>query len=108
MPKTIGTRFRRRLADSIIPQIEILEDRRLLSTSGTVMGPPVSPPQPAPPTPAVTASTLVTGPDGNIWFTDQDNNAIGRETPDGAVTEFPLPADQAGPDRVVSRPHGHF
>ncbi|HEY7343146.1 MAG TPA: hypothetical protein VH591_19895 [Ktedonobacterales bacterium] len=32
---------------------------------------------------------IVTGPDGNIWFTE--HGMIGRITPDGVVTEFPLP-----------------
>jgi streptogramin lyase len=32
---------------------------------------------------------IVAGPDGNIWFTD--HGMIGRITPDGVVTEFPLP-----------------
>ncbi|MGH7490533.1 MAG: virginiamycin B lyase family protein, partial [bacterium] len=30
------------------------------------------------------------GPDGNLWFTDTDHN-IGRITPDGHITEFPVP-----------------
>jgi len=32
---------------------------------------------------------IVTGPDGNIWFTE--TGSIGRITPDGVVTQFPLP-----------------
>ena len=40
------------------------------------------------------------GPDGNLWFTDYFN--IGRITPQGAVTEFPIGSEAtditAGPD----------
>src|ERR1051326_2578438 len=40
---------------------------------------------------------LVAGPDGNIWFTEYVANRIGRITPDGKVTEFPivLPEDES-------------
>jgi streptogramin lyase len=31
---------------------------------------------------------IVTGPDGNLWFTELGGNRIGRMTPTGTVTEF--------------------
>jgi virginiamycin B lyase len=34
---------------------------------------------------------IAMGPDGNMWFTEWAANAIGRITPAGVVTEFPLP-----------------
>ena len=37
---------------------------------------------------------LVAGPDGNVWFTEETQsypNVIGRLTPSGQLTEFPLP-----------------
>lgn len=30
------------------------------------------------------------GPDGNLWFTEDFGNKIGRITPTGKITEFPL------------------
>jgi streptogramin lyase len=33
---------------------------------------------------------IVTGPDGNLWFTELGANRIGRITPTGTVTEFPV------------------
>src|SRR5262245_39632271 len=31
---------------------------------------------------------IVTGPDGNLWFTDEVSNKIGRVTPNGTITMF--------------------
>ncbi len=35
---------------------------------------------------------IIAGPDGNVWFDDQYANsyAVGRITPDGTITEYPL------------------
>lgn len=46
---------------------------------------------------------LAVGPDGNVWFTMQTANKIGRITPEGVITEFPLPV-QTTPGPVVNRP----
>jgi streptogramin lyase len=35
---------------------------------------------------------ITTGPDGNLWVAETAANKIGRMTPAGAVTQFPLPA----------------
>jgi virginiamycin B lyase len=91
--------------------LEILEARTLLSgTGGSIIQPTPLPPVPAPVPagPVYSASSLVQGPDGNIWFTDQNNNAIGRETPDGTIAEFPLPTTDAGPDQIVSASDGNL
>lgn len=40
-------------------------------------------------------SSMTVGGDGNFWFTDNQRNAIGRMTPGGALTEFPLPSPNA-------------
>jgi streptogramin lyase len=34
---------------------------------------------------------ITAGPDGNLWFTEEAGNQIGRITPSGSITEFPLP-----------------
>ena len=91
--------------------LEVLEARTLLSTTGgTIAQPAPLPPVPVP-VPgggSISASSLVQGPDGNVWFTDQNNNAIGRETPDGAIQEFSLPTDSAGPDKIVAGTDGNL
>src|SRR5260370_40489576 len=33
---------------------------------------------------------ITTGPDGNVWFTEIAGNKIGKITPAGVITEFPL------------------
>ena len=35
---------------------------------------------------------ITTGPDGALWFTDIDNNSIGRITTAGVVTEYTDPS----------------
>jgi streptogramin lyase len=40
---------------------------------------------------------LAAGPDGNLWFSEWDKHAIGRITPAGVITEFPLRPVSDGP-----------
>ena len=47
------------------------------------------------------ADALTPGPDGNFWFIDLNNDAIGRITPDGTITEFPF-ATMAPSDGFLS------
>jgi virginiamycin B lyase len=37
--------------------------------------------------------SITAGPDGNLWFTEECGNKIGRITPDGVITEFPRAED---------------
>ena len=51
------------------------------------------------------AGGIAIGSDGNLWFTEPDGNRIGRITPAGVITEFPVlgrPAGiAAGPDGAL-------
>jgi uncharacterized repeat protein (TIGR01451 family) len=51
---------------------------------------------------------ITEGPDGNLWFTEFNNNAIARITPAGTVTEFSLAGFQAGSDpaNITAGPGG--
>ena len=40
---------------------------------------------------------IVAGPDDALWFTEGTGNAIGRITPDGHVSEYPLPTPNSNP-----------
>src|SRR5206468_11869779 len=39
---------------------------------------------------------IVAGPDGNLWVTEVIKHKILRVTPDGAITEFPVPGERVG------------
>ena len=39
-------------------------------------------------TPGVQLWGITSGPDGNTWFTEENNNAVGRVTPGAVITEF--------------------
>src|SRR5207253_493721 len=60
------------------------------------------------------APTAITaGSDGALWFIDQGNNAIGRITTSGSVTEFPVPTPNAfspnvQPTGITSGPDGNI
>ena len=53
---------------------------------------------------------ITTGSDGNLWFTEVAGNRIGRITPGGVITEFPLPLNSLGessqPLAIMSGPDG--
>ena len=50
-------------------------------------------------------SDITSGPDGNLWFTYYDRPWIGRITPAGVVTDFPV---SARPRRITSSPDGNL
>jgi streptogramin lyase len=47
-------------------------------------------------------SGISLGPDGNLWFTESFQPRIGRITPAGAITEFPLSPDIGGAEDIVA------
>src|SRR3954452_21125057 len=48
------------------------------------------------------ANQIVAGPDGSLWFTENDavSNAIGRITPSGQITEFKVPTAGSNPSGI--------
>ena len=52
--------------------------------------------------------TIVTGPDGNLWFTESDRGSIGRITPTGTNTEFDLPYADSGPYGITLGADGNL
>ena len=65
------------------PESRRLETRTLLTLTVTSF--------PIPLVGLVEPDGITTGPDGNLWFTETGAARIGRMTPAGALTEFPLP-----------------
>jgi streptogramin lyase len=51
---------------------------------------------------------IVTGSDGNLWFTNAGQYKVGRMTPSGAITQFDLPAMVGGPSRITKGPDGNI
>ena len=47
-------------------------------------------------------SAIAAGPDGNLWFTNQNNNSIGRITPAGVVTVKVPAGTRAGQELRLS------
>lgn len=58
------------------------------------------------PTRASQPRSIVVGPDGNVWFTEQAGNRIGRLGRDGRITELPLPTPFATPSDITVGPDG--
>ena len=52
-------------------------------------------------------SAITRGPDGNFWFTEAEGNRIGRITPAGVVTEFPL-RTAGSPVGIAAGPDGNL
>ncbi len=48
------------------------------------------------------------GPDGNIWFTEAGGYRIGRVTPTGVVSRFPIPAHYCRPLGIAAGPDGNL
>ncbi len=69
----------------------------VLASAGTASSSPASPAKPgriqefAVPTPDADLIGIAAGGDGNIWFAEDFVGKVGRVTPDGVVTEFPIP-----------------
>jgi streptogramin lyase len=49
-----------------------------------------------------------TGPDGNLWFTEDSNNAVGRITPGAVITEFTAGFPMGNPRGIVTGPDGNL
>jgi streptogramin lyase len=49
--------------------------------------------------------SIAVGPDGNLWFTD-GNEAIGRITTAGVITEHAIPTPGSNPHDIAAGPDG--
>ena len=54
------------------------------------------------------AQDIVAGSDGNLWFADRGTiKSIGRITPSGTITEFPIAAAGSSPRGIAAGPDGN-
>ncbi|HXB67737.1 MAG TPA: hypothetical protein VNY05_05810 [Candidatus Acidoferrales bacterium] len=51
---------------------------------------------------------ITSGPDGNLWFTENSNNKIGRMTTGGVVTEFALATPNSFPRGIATGSDGNI
>jgi virginiamycin B lyase len=51
---------------------------------------------------------VTAGPDGNMWFTEESNNAVGRITPGAVITEFTAGFPTGSPRGIVTGPDGNL
>jgi virginiamycin B lyase len=49
---------------------------------------------------------LAFAPNGDIWYTDYNNSAVGRVTPDGQVIAFPTTSVPSYPEGIIYAPNG--
>ena len=79
-------------------------------SAGAASAGPLAPPpivEFAVPTASSAPIAITAGPDGNLWFTEEAGNKIGRISPSGAISEFPL-AVGAMPGGIVAGPDGNL
>jgi streptogramin lyase len=51
---------------------------------------------------------LITGPDGNLWFTEYIGNKIGKVTTSGAFIEYTIPTAGSHPYGIAAGPDGNL
>jgi virginiamycin B lyase len=92
---TTWARFRKPLA---LPQVEGLESRRLLSAAITEY----------PLAPGASGQGIVSGPDGNLWFTDP-SGVIDQINPiTHVITPFPIPTTNGSPEDITKGHDGNL
>ena len=60
------------------------------------------------PTPNSGPDGIVTGPDGNLWFSEAEAGNIGRLTPTGTFVEFAIPTAGSTPQGIARGPDGNL
>src|SRR5690348_4627596 len=61
-----------------------------------------------PPESQTSPTEIAAGADGNLWFTEGTAGRIGKITPGGALTEFPVPGGAAFLRDIVAGPDGNL
>jgi virginiamycin B lyase len=58
------------------------------------------------PTPLSQPAGITVGPDGALWFTEENGHKIGRITTAGQITEYPTPTQPSAPNEITTGPDG--
>ncbi len=59
-------------------------------------------------TPDSGPAQITQGPDGSLWFTENNGNKIGRITPNGDLNGFTVPTANSTPDGITLGPDGNL
>src|SRR5438309_313530 len=51
---------------------------------------------------------IAAGPDGNLWFTEENLNKVASVTTSGVFTEYPIPTANSGPYDIAAGPDGNL
>jgi streptogramin lyase len=54
------------------------------------------------------ADRVTRGPDGNVWILDRKQNLVGRVTPAGPFTAFPIPTPDSQPEYICAGSDGNL
>jgi len=58
------------------------------------------------PTKGSRALGITAGPDGNIWFVEEDGNKVGKISTSGHISEYPIPTSGSRPQGITACPDG--
>ena len=58
------------------------------------------------PTPVSQPAGITLGPDGALWFTEENGHKIGRITTGGQITEYATPTQPSAPNEITTGPDG--
>jgi streptogramin lyase len=80
--------------------------------SGGVVEYPVPNPSPSGSTCAgcgtASLSGIAAGPDGNVWYFDVGQKLVGRVSPNGSITQFPVPGTGSGSEAIAGGADGNI
>ena len=103
--KRRGNRGARRLRFAVAPMALLLA---LGSVTGAFAASPAGQVSTYPiPTPGSYPFFIAAGPDGNLWFTENGTNQIGKITTAGTITEYAVPTSNSGPSGITGGPDGN-
>lgn len=49
---------------------------------------------------------ITPGPDGNLWFAENESSGVGRITPTGTAKSFPVPTQNSNVNGIALGPNG--
>ncbi len=96
------------LACTVTAFYPVLDVTVSATSAGVTVLPPAGP-TPVREFPAASATSgIAAAGDGSLWFTEFNGNTIGRITPTGEITHYPVPTGGGKPDGIAAGPDGNL